>query len=335
MVEASWYEKRDNGSVQCLLCPHHCVIKMHRSGLCLTRVNKNGALYASNYCAPVSIAIDPVEKKPLYHFYPGKVIYSTGPNGCTFKCDFCQNAEISQNVLSVRSLSCESMLNEILKSGAIGVAYTYSEPYIWFETIMDLGLRVKEQGLKNVMVTNGYMEPEPLQELVTVVDAMNIDIKSMNNNFYKKICKGELAPVLRTCEYVKKHCHLEITNLLISDTNDQEEDVAELARWIKEHLGKDTPLHLSRYFPRYKMTNKSTDEHTVLRAWEVARQYLDFVYVGNMFAGDKADTLCPNCNTLLIERSGYKIEVEDALKRGTDGKMSVCSQCNTPIPVVR
>ncbi|MBD3391297.1 MAG: AmmeMemoRadiSam system radical SAM enzyme [Chitinivibrionales bacterium] len=333
MKTASYFTRLDDHKVRCELCPHHCVIREGKRGFCLTRQNKDGILVSANYCRPVSTAVDPIEKKPLYHFRPGRTIFSTGPNGCTFKCSFCQNCEISQEILPTREVSAAKLARSIIDSRTIGAAYTYSEPYIWYETIMDVGSRVKEAGLCNVMVTNGYMEPAPLDDLLRIVDAMNIDIKSMNPDFYRRLCKGELQPVLRTCETVKKHAHLEITNLLITGENDSENEIRKLVSFIATNLGSDTPLHISRYFPRYKLAHPATAERSLLSAWELAREKLDFVYLGNTHARDKADTFCPSCGALLVTRSGYRTAVTRELARQPDGSTR-CGTCSRKIALV-
>ncbi len=333
MKEAAYYTSLSDNNVQCRLCPNQCMIHDGKHGICLTRINEQGTLYSANYCRPVSTAIDPIEKKPLYHFHPGSSIFSTGPNGCTLKCNFCQNYDISQEIRHTRELSADDFTEMILKSRTKGVAYTYSEPYIWYETIMEIGPRIKKQGMVNVMVTNGYMESEPLKNLCTVIDAMNIDIKAMNDHFYNHLCKGSLAPVLQTCETVKKHCHLEITNLLITGENDSEKDITDLVNYIATNLGKDTPLHISRYFPQYKLRTHTTPGHTMLNAWETARAKLDYVYLGNIIAADTADTFCPKCSTLLIRRNGYAIKISDSLIRESSGTC-VCSACGASINVI-
>jgi len=305
-----------------------------QAGICLTRVDQDGVLYSTNYFRPVSTAVDPIEKKPLYHFHPGTEIFSTGPNGCTFKCSFCQNSDISQTILPTHQVRPQDLLKTIVDSGTIGIAYTYSEPYIWFETIMELGVMVREAGLVNVMVTNGYMEPAPLADLLTVVDAMNIDIKSMNPTFYKVLCKGDLAPVLRSCEQVKKAgCHLEITNLIITGENDSDDEIDALISFIAGHLGADTPLHFSRYFPRHQMDHPATPPDTLTRAWERARERLEYVYLGNIESGKHSDTSCPKCGTVLISRAGYSINLSPKLKKAGD-KHSVCGSCGATIPVI-
>lgn len=324
MKEAHYYTRLDNNRVRCDLCPHHCRLRDGMRGICLSRENHGGTLHTANYCRPVSLSVDPIEKKPLYHFFPGSAIFSTGPNGCTFKCVFCQNAEISQQVCPVREMPVRGLIEHITGSGTIGVAYTYSEPYIWFETIIEVGTRIRELGLKNVMVTNGFMEPEPLAELLPIVDAMNIDIKSIRPSFYRRLCKARLEPVLRTCEQVKKKCHLEITNLVITSENDSDKDIADLAQYISRNLGRDTPLHLSRYFPRYALDHPATSETTLERAFTIAREWLDYVYIGNVRSDTYSDTRCPECNELLIQRRGYSVTIHQELDRAQGTRATAC-----------
>jgi pyruvate formate lyase activating enzyme len=333
MKVASYFTKLDNLKVRCELCPHRCLLTDKKRGICLTRQNIGGTLISLNYARPVSIAIDPIEKKPLYHFHPGTRIFSTGPNGCSFKCGFCQNCEIAQATLQVREMSVQRLLQEIMAGDTIGVAYTYSEPTIWHETIMELGALVKQQGLVNVMVTNGYVEQRPLGDLLTVVDAMNIDIKSINPQFYKRICKGDLGPVLATCETVKKQCHLEITNLLITDENDSIEEVHRLSKYIAANLGADTPLHLSRYFPRHRFTKPATSEKLLLAAWEKARESLSYVYLGNASIPGKESTWCPGCGTLLIERRGYRVGLTEQIVSAHNGGKK-CGQCGRELRIL-
>jgi pyruvate formate lyase activating enzyme len=334
MKEAAYSTILENKTVRCELCPHHCTIRDGQRGICLTRENIGGTLIASNFYKPVSTAIDPMEKKPLFHFYPGSSIFSMGPSGCNFKCSFCQNCEISQRIVDSKEIPAQRLLRMIEGSGAIGVAYTYSEPAIWFEMIMELGPQVKARGLKNVMVSNGFIEERPLRDLLPIVDAMNIDIKSMNPDFYRRICKGSLEPVLKTCEIAKKAgCHLEITNLLIPEENDDPAETEMLATFIAEHLGKDTPLHISRYFPRFRMTHAPTPAATLETAWEIARKQLEFVYIGNRGAGEKEDTLCPKCGTILISRQGYRTQLSPTLKPNAQGK-TACKHCGYPISII-
>jgi len=334
--EAAYYTKlsQDNNKVRCDLCPHNCLLTDGKAGVCRVRKNIGGKLYALTYCRPVSAALDPIEKKPLYHFYPGSQIFSLGPSGCTFKCDFCQNSDLSQQFVDARELAPAAIAQESMKEGSIGIAYTYSEPYTWFETILSVGTLVRDAGGKNVMVTNGYMEQEPLAELLDIVDAMNIDIKSMNPQFYKTRCKADLLPVLRSCEQAKKKCHVEITNLLIPDVNDSDEEIRKLAAFISTNLGKDTPLHLSRYFPRYKMTTTATPVASLVRAKQIADTMLDFVYVGNVNIGHGSDTMCPKCKHVLIERKGNSVKMNESLITDAAFGRGRCGSCSCETNIV-
>jgi|WetSurMetagenome_2_1015567.scaffolds.fasta_scaffold01936_8 pyruvate formate lyase activating enzyme len=337
MKEAAYYSvvaPPERKTLRCVLCPHHCLLADGKTGICLARKNTDGVLYSLVYLRPVSAAVDPIEKKPLYHFHPGARIFSTGPNGCTFKCRFCQNCEISQEVLNVREVPRAAFVKSILDSGTIGIAYTYSEPFVWFETIMEIGAEMRARGLANVMVTNGFMEPEPLADLLTLVDAMNIDIKSMNPSFYRRVCKGRLEPVLAACATVKKKCHLEITNLVIPGENDSEEDIRRLSDWIAANLGRDTPLHFSRYFPRYQMHAPPTPKATLLRAYEIARDKLDYVYLGNADASVGSDTVCPSCKTMLIQRDGYSISLNESLKKDSTSSKVSCPSCHRELNII-
>jgi pyruvate formate lyase activating enzyme len=332
VIEARYYTKLEGDRVRCDLCPHKCRLRGGMTGICLSRKNEKGVLATLNYCSPVSAAVDPIEKKPLYHFYPGSQIFSTGPNGCTFKCLFCQNCEISQEVVPTRRLTPEKLVSMAMSSGGIGIAYTYSEPYIWFETIMEVGSEIRERGLKNVMVTNGFMEPRPLAELLGIVDAMNIDIKSIRPEFYRRQCKARLEPVLRTAEEAKKKCHVEITNLVIPAENDSDTDIRDLASYIAGNLGRDTPLHFSRYFPRHRMNTPPTPERTLERAYAIASDLLDFVYVGNVHSSGRSNTCCPGCGHLLISRDGYSVSVAEGFDKGTGD--AACPCCGARVPLV-
>jgi pyruvate formate lyase activating enzyme len=328
MHPARHFTQLTTHKVRCDLCPHHCLLTEGKRGICLTRQNVKGTLVSLNYCRPVSMNIDPIEKKPLYHFYPGTQIFSTGPNGCNLKCQFCQNCEISQELIPAREIPLKDFITKVITSDTAGIAYTYSEPFIWFETIMEVAPAIKEKGLINVMVTNGFIEQKPLAELMPYIDAMNIDIKAINPAFYRRMCKAQLEPVLKACEYAKKHCHIEITNLIIPGENDSAEDLRSLCKYIAENLGKDTPLHFSRYYPRYKISIPPTPASTLARAWEIAHEFLEYVYIGNMEIQEKSNTYCPSCKNLLIRRSGYFIEfMLDQTKIHSSDRI-ICPRCS-------
>lgn len=312
--------------MRCLLCPHSCLLEEGKIGICRGRKNQGGTLYAVNYGETTSLAVDPIEKKPLYHFHPGTQILSTAPNGCNLACPYCQNAEISQGEVSTQYISPEKLAKLAKNYNSVGIAYTYSEPLIWYEYLLDCGELAHENGLKNVLVTNGLINEEPLKELLPFIDAMNIDLKSMKEEFYKKVVKGDLSTVLNTIRLSKKTCHVELTNLVIPTLNDSEEDLVELIDWVAD-LGVDTPLHFSRYFPHYKFTTEPTPVETLKKAWRMAREKLRYVYVGNVWIEGASDTLCYNCGNLLIQRTHYSTKITGM----ANGK---CGNCGTEAEVV-
>ena len=284
MKEALYYKKLNDDSVQCLLCPKLCKIKEGKSGFCGARENIGNKLFSNIYSRVSSQGMDPIEKKPLYHFYPGSLILSLGTIGCNFACPFCQNWQISQeHNVPTQNMSPSEAVEKALERSSVGIAYTYSEPMIWYEYVMDTAKLAKEKGLKNVLVTNGYINEKPIKELLPFIDAMNIDLKAFDEKFYKEICKGELEPVLKTIKICSTSCHVEITNLIIPRLNDTTRHFENLVNWIKENIGADIPLHFSRYFPHYKMkTSSATPIETLEQAYEIAKRKLRYVYLGNI-----------------------------------------------------
>ncbi|HHV06939.1 MAG TPA: AmmeMemoRadiSam system radical SAM enzyme [Firmicutes bacterium] len=325
MKLALYAEPLSDDKVQCHLCPHGCRISPGQSGICRVRVNKEGTLYAANYAQVSSLALDPIEKKPLYHFYPGKDILSLGTVGCNLKCSFCQNYGISQEDAHTRKLGPEQAVRLAKEQGpsCIGLAYTYSEPLMWYEYVLDTARQAKAAGLKNVLVTNGFIQPEPFKELLPFIDAMNIDIKSFQEDYYRRICAGKLAPVLETVENaVAAGCHVEITTLVVPGLNDSPAEIKALAGWIAE-LSPTIPLHLSRYFPQYKMDLPPTPLQTLKQALNISREKLNYVYIGNAAADGGRDTYCPSCGAILIRRSSLGIQVMGCTEDGT------CQHCQT------
>jgi len=271
--------------------------------------------------------MDPIEKKPLYHFYPGTMVLSLGTIGCNFACVFCQNWTISQaNIkdVQVEELSPEKAIQLALQNNSSAICYTYSEPSIWYEYVLDTARLAKKNSLKNILVTNGFINREPLIKLLPFIDAMNIDLKSFRNSFYQKYCKGSLSPILNTIELSKKYCHIEITNLIIPGLNDSEEEITEMVDWISS-LSKDIPLHFSRYFPCYKMDIEATPISTLQKARSIAQKKLKYVYVGNIWDEEANTTYCSNCKKLLIKRTGYNI-----VNLGLD-KNGKCKHCGTKV----
>jgi pyruvate formate lyase activating enzyme len=305
---AEYWERLDGGRVRCLLCPWHCRLRVGQTGICNCRKNVDGELRAMSYGRVVSVAIDPIEKKPLYHFHPGRQILSTAPNGCNFRCPFCQNADISQKIVPTQYVSPKDLVTLAEQHHSFGVCYTYTEPLVWFEYLLDAGRLVHDKGLANVLVTNGMINEKPLRELLPLVDAMNIDLKAMDEDFYKRTVKGDLKTVLNTIRLSRESCHIELTNLLIPTLNDSEDKITALVDWVAE-LGVDIPLHFSRYFPHYKMSIEATPTETLLRAYTIAKERLRYVYLGNVSLTAGSDTLCYNCGNKLVSRSGYYTKI--------------------------
>jgi len=320
----------DEERIQCRLCPKRCTLREGQTGFCGTRVNEGGRLYTLIYAEVTGCGMDPIEKKPLYHFLPGRDILSLGTKGCNFGCLFCQNWQTSQrpDAYSQRLMPDEAV-ELALRERSLGIAYTYTEPLIWFEYVLDTAVLAHERGLKNVLVTNGFINEEPLAELIPHVDAANVDVKSFDPDFYRRLCKGELEPVIRTVERVRPHWHIELTHLVVPFKDEAAilDDVRRMRDWVADTLGPDTPLHFSRYFPHHKLDLPPTSEALLRRARDIALERLDYVYLGNMRAENGANTRCPGCGALLIERSGYRARVRGL----TDG---ACTACGRTINIV-
>jgi pyruvate formate lyase activating enzyme len=305
--EAMFYE-RDGSRVVCNLCPHHCKIKPGHIGLCRVRKNIDQTLYTLNYGRISAFNLDPIEKKPLYHYYPGNLIVSVGSFGCNMKCSFCQNHTIAHEEPVTVALLPENLADKAAAvHGNIGIAYTYNEPSIWYEYVFETAAAAKDRGLKNVLVTNGYLEEEPLERILPRIDAMNIDIKAFDEDYYIDICKGRLAPVLRTVEKAAAHCHVEVTTLVVGGLNDNLDQLEQLGRWLAG-INKNIPIHLSRYYPAYHMDRPATPVDTLFKAKDLMMRFLNYVYIGNVPGTDNS-TYCPNCGQKLIDRRGYRINI--------------------------
>lgn len=328
MREAKYYTKSQKDKVRCELCPHYCLIEPGERGKCGVRKNVEGQLRTENYGLVSAIQFDPVEKKPLYHFFPGHTILSFGSIGCNLGCSFCQNCDISQTTVDdypwLNKYSIEQILNiAVSDEKSIGIAFTYNEPIIYFEFMFDIARELKKTGLKNVMVSNGFITPEPLQELMPYIDAFNIDFKAFNNDFYQKYSDARLKPVKEALKIIRAgDRHLEITNLVIPTLNDREDEFIDMLKWIRDELGKETVLHLSRYFPAYQMTIPTTPRKTLEDFYELARQYLPYVYLGNITTEKGSNTYCPECGNLCIRRKGNLVHIEGL---DSEGK---CTNCN-------
>ncbi|AAD36618.1 MULTISPECIES: AmmeMemoRadiSam system radical SAM enzyme [Thermotoga] len=322
------FEILENGKVKCLLCPHECVLDNGQIGLCGVRKNKNGSLVSLNYGEVTAIAMDPIEKKPLFHFNPGEQIFSVGTFGCNFKCGFCQNWEISQAKPETKRVTPEQLVKIAqMNRNSKGIAFTYNEPLVWYEFVLDTSRVAVREGMYCVLVTNGFINEEPLELLFQSVHAMNIDLKGFNRDFYREI-GGDLDVVLRNIEKVyNAGIHVELTTLIIPGKNDDKEDLRREFEWIAD-LDKDIPLHISRYFPNYKYTIPPTPIEELIEIYEMAREYLNFVYLGNVWDERYESTFCPDCGNLVIRRQGYEVE-----KVGLDEE-GKCTKCGRQIATI-
>ena len=316
MKEAMFYRQAEDGSVVCELCPHFCKLKDNQIGICGVRKNSAGKLYSLVYGKAVAVHVDPIEKKPLFHVDPGSQSFSMSTVGCNFHCKFCQNYDISQVKIVdpverfSRELSPSQLVKMARRDGCRSIAYTYTEPTIYFEYAYDTAKIAHENGLLNVFVTNGYINPEPVQFIQDYLDAANVDLKSFSEKFYKKLVGAKLAPVLDTLKLMKKlNIFIEVTTLVIPGENDSEDELTEIASFIKNELGPGTPWHISRFYPHYQLTDHSpTPVATLNKAREIGlAQGLRYVYLGNVPGTDAENTYCYNCGKLLIERYGYQV----------------------------
>lgn len=285
--EAMFYNKLDQGSVLCFLCPHNCKIGVGGRGLCGVRQNRGRTLYSLNYGEISSIGVDPIEKKPLYRFHPGSYILSVGSIGCNLKCPFCQNhsiARVKPEEVYTQPADSEQLIVKALSlknQGNIGIAYTFNEPTIWYEYVYDTARLAKENGLLNVLVTNGFIGKEPLEKILPFIDAMNIDLKAYSEEFYCDFVKGRLKEVKATIARASESCHVEVTTLIIPGKNDSVSEIEAMAEWLST-ISRELPLHLSRYFPRYELNLEPTSLKTLEELKKAAQKHLDYVYIGNV-----------------------------------------------------
>jgi len=318
------YKKSDNKS-ECLLCPHNCRIEEGKAGICGVRMNQGGRIELQTYGVLSACSLDPVEKKPLYHFFPGYNILSIGSYGCNMRCDFCQNFNISQTGFeeTKSTITPEKLVIRAMEAHKnIGLAFTYNEPVIWFEYMRDAASLAKSRGMYTAMISNGYVNSEPLGEILQFIDAFNIDLKSFNNTFYKKLTGATLEPVKNTLmKIAEAGKHLEITTLIIPGQNDDEKEMELETEWIARELGKNVPLHLSRYFPMYRRNDPATPDETLGRLFEIASGKLNYVYVGNTKSYSGQNTNCPECDLKVTIRSGYNTML---LNLDNGGKCTGC-----------
>ncbi len=337
MIEAKLYEKLEEQQVHCYLCAHHCRIPDGGRGICQVRENRGGTLYTLVYGQAITEAVDPIEKKPLFHFRPGSRSLSIATVGCNFRCTFCQNADISQMPRDQRRilgnyLAPETVVGDARSSRCASIAYTYTEPTVFYEYSLDICRLAHEAGIANVYVSNGYMTSEMLETVTSpgeppLLDAANIDLKAFRDTFYRSQCGAHLQPVLDALKLMKaRNVWLEVTTLLIPTLNDSEEELRDLVRFIASELGPETPWHVSRFYPTYKLMHlPHTPEKTLRRAREIGlEEGLLYVYEGNVPGSGREDTVCPKCGRTVIERSGFAVMTNHALG-------GVCTHCGATV----
>jgi pyruvate formate lyase activating enzyme len=329
--EARWWETAADGRVHCYLCPRHCHIGEGQSGFCFIRVNQGGKLFSLGYASPAALQVDPIEKKPLNHFLPGTKVFSMGTAGCNMGCFFCQNWDISkshQDQVHSTLLPPEDVPALARRNNCPTIAFTYNEPTIWGEYVVDICKSAREQGIATVMVTNGYITREAFHDIYDHIDAANVDLKAFTQNFYGRITLTELQPVLDVIKWLKNETNVwfELTNLLIPTLNDDPGEIHRLADWVLENVGPDVPVHFTAFHPDFKLRDKpATPPETLHTAHKIARDAgLNFVYEGNIHGGAK-DTICPTCDTILIRRSWHNV-IENNLRDGA------CRKCGAKIP---
>ncbi len=331
LYEASYYQKTGKNIVRCGICPQECEVNPGGRGFCGVRENRGGKYYLIVHSRPCSMNIDPIEKKPLFHYLPGEKAFSVATAGCNIACKFCQNWEISQyrpEKVPYIKASPSEIATMAYEKGCRTIAYTYSEPVVFFEFMRDTAIEGNKKGIKSVVITNAYINEKPLLELTKIVGAIKVDFKAFRDDFYKNICSGQLRPVLRSMELIKKQgVHLEIVHLTIPTLNDSEKEIKEMSRWIKQNLGEFVPLHFTRFHPTYKLKNlPPTPSETLVKAREIAvSEGLKYVYTGNLPGNDGENTYCHKCGKLLIRRLGFYIK-ENRIKNGK------CPFCGADIP---
>lgn len=325
MAKAAYWRQEASGAIRCELCPHACLMAEGRQGICNARINKGREMALPFYGLVSSMGLDPIEKKPLFHFLPGSDVFSVGFVGCNMRCPFCQNWHISQEIPEqLERFSPESLVKAALRSGAPSIAYTYSEPTVHFEFVLASMLAARSAGLRNVLVTNGCLEARPARELLGRCDAANVDLKTWSEETYRKSLGGERASVLEFIRIATSLCHVEATTLVVPGLSDSTEGMEGISGFLAG-LSRDLPLHLSAYHPDWKYDTPSTRQASLETLEGIARQRLNFVYLGNV-QGAGADTLCPRCGTTAIVRRGYRVESRALAAAGGRGSCSSCGQ---------
>jgi len=328
---ADWWKPAESNKIICTLCPRYCKIGDGQSGFCFIRQNINGKLYSTGYGRPTGFAVDPIEKKPLNHFYPGSGILSFGTAGCNLGCKFCQNWSMSKarlTELNALHVTPEEVVRLAKKQNVKSIAYTYNEPTIFGEYVVDISKMARDEGIASVMVTDGYIDENARKDVYKYVDAANVDLKAFSESFYRKLTLSHLRYVLDTLVWLKHETDvwIEITTLLIPGENDSPLEIKRMCEWILENLGNDVPLHFTAFHPDFKMTNKpATSQKIINTARSIALTAgIHYCYTGNVYDPKGQTTYCPNCKTKLIERNWHSVD-SNRIKNGN------CPECNTKI----
>jgi pyruvate formate lyase activating enzyme len=333
LVEAMFYKKLPENKIECEICPKRCKIAPLERGYCGNKENRDGKYYTLVYGAVCAAHVDPIEKKPLFHYLPGSLAFSIATAGCNFECRFCQNWQIAQyRPEQVRSeyMPPDKVVEIARSTGSRSIAYTYTEPVVFYTFMYDTARLARKEGIGSVMITNGYINAAPMEKLCEVLTGVKVDLKAFSEDFYKNTCSGELKPVLETLKLLKRlRMWTEIVVLLIPTMNDGKDEIRQMSRWILDHLGPDVPVHFSRFYPMYKIKNlPPTPISTLEMAHSVAREAgLHYVYLGNVWGHAAENTYCPKCKKMVIRRIGYKVASMDI----RDGK---CTFCGFAIPGV-
>ena len=329
------YTPLKDGAVRCDLCGRRCIIAEGNLGICKARVNRKGLLFSLSYGRSCSTSVDPIEKKPLFHFHPGALVYSVASPFCNFFCRFCDNWVISQerSTLETRNMPPEAVVSEARRTGSQGISYTYTEPTVFYEWAYDSAKLARESGLFNTFVTNGYLTPEAVTKISPYLDAATVDLKGAGDpQFYREVMRvPSVEPVYECLKALKQHgIHVEVTNLVIPKLGESEERLRDLANWIRDQLGKDTPTHILRFYPSYDLIDiPETPASTIERAVQIVRQTgIRYVYAGNLPGSKGENTYCPSCNELLIGRYGFTILKWNLTKNMT------CPKCGEKIPII-
>jgi len=329
---AQWWSVNEDGRIRCELCPRHCLILPGQTGSCRVRKNIDGQLYSLVYGQPIAIHIDPIEKKPLYHFQPGSRVFSLGTVGCNLRCSFCQNWDISTaspQEYHTKPVEPEALVQKALVQQCQSIAFTYNEPTILGEYVLDIAKAARAANLKTIMVTNGFITTNAIADIYPWIDGANIDLKAFSEEYYRKMCGGNLASVLEAIKTIfQVGTFIELTTLLIPGLNDSPTELSQLTDWICANLGTDVPLHFSAFHPDYQLLDRpATSKHILDKAVQLARSSgLNYVYEGNVATTTEGNTYCPQCGRLLIERHFYFVE-----KHNLEGNRCVCGKT---IPLV-